>query len=170
MYSKWITAIQPSHLLLPPSPYAFNPSQHQGLFQWVSSLHQVAKYWGFSFSISSSNEYSGLISLRSDWLDLLAVQGTLKSLLQHHNSKASILQYSTFFMVQLSHPYITSGKTTALTIWTFFNKVMSYVLIHCPAFLPKGKHVLSLWPQSLSAVILEPKKTKSVTCFLIGEP
>ena len=103
-------AIQPSHPLSSPSPPAFNLSQHQGLFQGVSSSHQVAKYWSFSFSISPSNEYSGLISFRMDWLDLLAVQGTLRSLLQHHSSKASILQHSAFFTVQLSHPYMTTGK------------------------------------------------------------
>ena len=108
-------AIQSSHPLFPPSPPAFNLSQHQGLFQWVSSLHQVTKYWSFSFSISPSNEYSGLISFRIDWLDLLAVQETLKSLFQHHSSKASVLQRSAFFMVQLSHPYVTTGKTIALT-------------------------------------------------------
>ena len=112
----WVNdAIQPSHLLSSPSPPAFNLSQHQGLFQRVSSSHQVAKYWSFSFSISPSNECSALISFRVDWFDLLAAQGTLKSLLQHHSSKASILQHSAFFMVQLSHPYTTPGKTTALT-------------------------------------------------------
>ena len=96
-------AIQPSHPLSSPSPPAPNLSQHQGLFQWVNSSHEVAKYWSFSFSISPSNEYSGLISFRIEWFDLLEVQGTLKSLLQHHDSKASILQHSAFFMVQLSH-------------------------------------------------------------------
>jgi len=107
-------AIQPSHPLSSPSPPAFNLSQHQGLFQWVSSLHQVAKDWSFSFSITPSNEYLGLISfrisLRIDWLDLLAVQGSLKSLLQHHSPKASILRCSAFFIVQLSHPYMTLEK------------------------------------------------------------
>ena len=112
-------AIQPSPPLLSPSPPAFSLSQHQGLFQWVNSSHQVPKYWSFSFSISPSNEYSGLISFRMDWFDLLAVQGTFKSLLQHRSSKASILQHSAFFMVQLSHPYMTAGKTIALTRWTF---------------------------------------------------
>ena len=97
----------------------------QGLFKWVSSLHQVAKYWSFSFSISPSNEHSGLISFRMDRLDLLAVQGTLKSLLQHHSSKASILWHSGFLIVQLSHPYMTTGKTIALTRWNFVDKVMS---------------------------------------------
>ena len=107
-------AIQPSHPLSSPSPSAFNLSQHQGLFQWVCSLHQVAK--GLQSFVSPSNEYSGLISFRTDWLDLLAVQGTLKSLLQHHSSKASILWRSTFFITQLSHPYMTTEKTMALTI------------------------------------------------------
>ena len=112
-------AIQPSHSQLSPSPPAFNLSQHQGLFQWVSSSHQVAKYWSFSYNISPSNEYSGLVSFRMDWLDLLAVQGTLKSFLQHHSSKASILRHSAFFKVQLSHPYMTTGKAIALTRHTF---------------------------------------------------
>ena len=122
----WVgDATQPSHPLSSPSPPAFNPSQHQGLFKWVSSSHQVAKLWSFSFNISPANEYSGLISFRMDWLDLLAVQGTLKSLLQHPSSKASILRRSAFFTVQLSHPYVTAGKTIALTRWTFVGKVMS---------------------------------------------
>ena len=125
------------------------------------------KYWSFSFSISPSNEYSGLISFRINWLDLLAVQGTLKSLLQHHSSKASILWYSTFFMVQLSHPYMTTGKTIALTMWTFVGKVMSLLFNMLSrlviAFLPRGKHLLISWLQSPSAVILEPKKIKFVT-------
>ena len=113
-------AIQPSH---PPAP---NPSQHQGLFQWVNSLHEVAReYWSFSFSISPFNEHPGLISFRMDWLDLLAVQGTLMSLLQHHSSKASIFRHSAFFTVQLSHLYMTTGKTIALTRRTFVDKVMS---------------------------------------------
>ena len=104
----WVSdAIQPSHPLSSPSPPAFSLSQHQGLIKWVSSLHQVAKVLSFSFSIGPSNEYSGLISFSMDWLDLFAVQGTLKSLLQHHSSKASILQRSAFFIVQLSHSYIT---------------------------------------------------------------
>ena len=119
-------AIQPPpHPLLSPSPPAFSLSQHQGLFKWVSSSHQVAKVWSFSFSISPSNEYSGLISFRMDWLDLLTVQRALKSLLQQHSSKASILRRSAFFTVQLSHPYMTTGKTIALTRWNFVGKVMS---------------------------------------------
>ena len=105
--------IQPSHPLSSPSPPAPNPSQHQGLFQWVNSSHEMAKVLEFRFSISPSNEHPGLISFRMDWLDLLAVQGTLKSLFQHHSSKASILRCSAFFTVQLSHPYITTGKTIA---------------------------------------------------------
>ena len=122
----WVSdAIQPSHPLSSPPPPAFSLSQHHGPFQWVSSSHQVAKYWSFSFNISPSNEYSGLISFRMDWLDLLAVQGNLKSLLQHHSSKASILQCSAFFIVQLSHPYMTTGKNIALTRQTFVGKVMS---------------------------------------------
>ena len=123
-------------------------------------------YWSFSFSTSPANEYSGLISFRMDWLDLLAVQGTLKSLLQHHSSKASILRRSTFFTVQISHPYMTTGKTIALTRQTFVGKVMSLLLNMLPrlviTFLPRSKHLLISWLQSLSTVILEPKKIKSV--------
>ena len=117
--------LQPSHPLSSPSLPAFSLSQHQALFKWVSSLHQVPKYWSFSFSISPSSEHPGLISFRMDWLDLLAVQGTLKSLFQHHNSKASILRCSAFFIIQLSHPYMTTGKTITLTRRTFVGKVMS---------------------------------------------
>ena len=120
------------------------------------------KYWSFSFSISSSKGYSGLISFRMDWLDLLAVQGTLKSLLQHHSSKALILQRSAFFTVQLSYPYMTTGKTIVLTRWTFVGKVMSLLFNMLSrlviAFLPRHKCLLILWLQSPSAVILEPKK------------
>ena len=149
-------AIQPSHPLLSPFPPVFNLSQHQGLFQWVSSLHQVSKYWSFGFSISPSNEYSGLISFRMDWFDLLAVQGTLKSLFQHHSSKASILPRSAFFMVQHSHLYMTTGKTIALTIWTFVGKVMSLLFNMLSrlviAFLPRNKRLLISWLQPPSAV------------------
>ena len=126
----YLESVMPSnHLILsPPSP-AFNLSQNQGLFQRVCSSHLWwPKYCSFSFSISLSDEYSGLISFRMDRLDLLAVQGTLKSLLQHHSSKASILRCSAFFIVQLSHPYMTTGKITALTVWTFVGKVMSLLL------------------------------------------
>ena len=115
-------AIQPSHPLLSPSPPALNLSQHQGLFQWVSSSHQVPKYWSFSFSINPSNECSGLISFRMDWLDFLAAQGTLKSL-QHHSWKASILWHSAFFIVQLSHhirSYLILNPVTSWIIWFFF--------------------------------------------------
>ena len=112
----WVgDAIQLSHPLSSPSPPAPNPSQHQGLFQWVNSSHEVPNYRSFSFSNSPSSKYPGLISFRMDWLDLLAVQGTLKTLLQQHSSKASILWYSAFFIVQLSHAYMTTGKTIALT-------------------------------------------------------
>ena len=122
----WVgDAIQPSHPLSSPFPSTFNLSQHQSLFKWVSSSHQVAKVLEFSFSISPSNEHSGLISFKSDWFDLLDVQGTLKSLLQHHNLKASILWRSAFLIVPLSHPYMTTGKTIALTTWTFADQVMS---------------------------------------------
>ena len=117
-------AIQPSHPLSPPSPPTFNLSQHQGLFQWISSSHQVAKVLEFQLQHQSFNQYSRLISFRMDWLDLLAVQGTLKSLLQCHSSKASILWCSAFFMVQLSYPYMTTGKNIALIRGTFVGKVM----------------------------------------------
>ena len=122
------------------------------------------KYWSFSYNISPSNEHSGLISFRMDWLDLLAVQGTLKSFVQHHSSKISILWCSTFFIVQLSHPYMTTGKTIALTRWTFVGKVMSLLLNTLSrlviTFLPRSKRLLIPWLQSPS-VILEPKKLKS---------
>ena len=125
------------------------------------------KYWSFSFSISPSNEYSGLISFTMDWLDLLAVQGTLKSLLQYHSSKALILQRSAFFIVQLSHPYMTPGKTIALTRQTFVGQVMSLLFkmlsMLVITFLPRSKCLLISWMQSPSAVILEPPKIKSVT-------
>ena len=123
---QWVSdAIQPSHPLSSPSPPAFNLSQHQGLFQWVSSLHHVAKVLEFQLQHQSFQwTPPRLISFRMDWFDLLAVQGTLKSLLQHHSSKASTLWRSAFFIVQLSHPYMTTGKTIALTRWTFVGKVM----------------------------------------------
>ena len=120
------------------------------------------KYWSFTFNISPSNEHSRLISFRMDWLDLLAVQGTLKSLLQHHSSKASIIRRSAFFIVQLSHPYMTTGKTIALTRWTFAGKVMSQLFNMLSrlviTFLPRSKCLLISWLQSPSAVILEPPK------------
>ena len=142
-------AIQPSHPLSSPSPSTFNLSQHQGLSN-ESVLHiRWPKYWSFSFSISPSNEYSGLISFRIDWLDLLAVQGTLKSLLQHYSSKASILQCSAFFVVHLSPPYMTTGKTIALTIQTYIGKGMSLLFNMLSrlvmAFLPRSKCLLISW-------------------------
>ena len=134
------------------------------------------KYWSFGFSISPSNEYSGLLSFRMSWLDLLAVQGTLKSLLQHHSSKASIFWHSAFFIVQLSHPYTTTGKTIALTRWTFVSKVMSLLFNTLSrfliAFLPRSKCLLISLLQSPSAVILEPRKIKPhcFHCFRIYLP
>ena len=126
----------------------------------------------FHFNISPSNEHQGLISFRMDWLDLFAVQGTLKSLLQHHSSKASVLQGSAFFTVQLSHPYMTTGKTIALTRWTFVGKVMSLLLNMLSrlviTFLPRSKRLLISWLQSPSAVILEPKKIKSATVSTVS--
>ena len=147
-------AIQPSHPLSSPSLPTFNLSKHQGLFQWPVLHIRWPKYWSFSFSISPSNEYSGLISFRMDWLDLLSVHGTLKSLLQHHSSKASILRCSAFFTVQLSHPYMTTGKTIALARWTFVGKVISLLYIMLVnklfnmlviAFLPRSKGLLISW-------------------------
>ena len=158
-----IESVIPSkHLILcRPSPPTFNLSQHQGLFQWVSSSHPVAKVLEFIFSISASNEYSVLISFRVDWLDPPAFQGILKSLLQH-NSKASILRHLAFFIVQNSHPYMTTGNTIALTRHTFVGKVISLFLNMQSrlfiAFLPRRKHFLISWLQSPSATILEPKK------------
>ena len=144
-------------LLLPPIPPSIRVFSNESVLciRWP-------KYWSFSFSISPSNVYSGLISFRMDWLDLLAVQGTLKSLLQHHSSKASIVQCSAFFIVQLSHPYMITGKIIALTRWTFVGKVMSLLLNMLSrlviTFLQRSKCLLISWLQSLSAVILEPKK------------
>ena len=130
------------------------------------------EYWSFSFSISPSNEHPGLVSLRMDWLDLLAVQGTLKSLFQHHTSKASILRCSAFFTVQHSHPYITTGKPIALTRWTLVGKVMSLLLNMLSrlviTFLPRSKRLLISWLQSPSAVILEPRKIKSDTVSTVS--
>ena len=150
-------------LLLPPSIF---PSIR--VFSNESVLHiRWPKYWSFSFNISPSNEYSELISFRMDWLDLPAVQGTLKSLLQHHSSKASIFWRSAFFIVQLSHPYMTTVKTISSIRWTFVGKVVSlffnmlYMLII--TFLPRSKHLFISWLQSPSAVVLEPPKIKSLT-------
>ena len=130
------------------------------------------KYWSFSFNISPSNEHPGLISFRMDWLDLLAVQGTLKSLLQHHSSKASVLQCSAFFLLQLSHPYMTTGKNIALPKQTFVDKVMSQLFNMLSrlviTFLPRSKRLLISWLQSPSAVILEPPKIKSATVSTVS--
>ena len=138
----------------------------------MSLLIRWPKYWSFSFSISSSNEYPGLISFRIDWLALLAVQGTLKRLLQHHSSKGSILWCSIFYMVQISHPYMTTGKTIALTRLIFVSKVMSLLFNMLSrfviAFLPRSKHLLISWLQSPSTVILDSKKIKSVTVSIFS--
>ena len=154
-------------LLLPPIPPSIR------VFSNESTLRmRWPKYWSFTFSISPSNEHPGVISFRMDWLDLLAVQGTLKSLLQHHSSKASIFQCSAFFEVQLSHPYMTTRKTIALTRWTFVGKVISLLFNMLSklvvTFLPRSKLLLISWLQSPSAVILEPKKTKSDTVSTVS--
>jgi len=155
-----IESVMPSNHLILCCPLLLLPSIFPSIrvFSNESVLHsRWPKYWNFSFSLSPSNEYSGLISFRIDWFDLLAVQGTLKSLLQHHSSKASILWHSAFFIVQLSHPYMTAGKTIALTRWTFVGKVMSLLFNILSrlviAFLPRSKHLLISWLQSPSAVI-----------------
>ena len=162
-HAHWFgEAIQSSHLLLCPSHPAFNLSQCQGLFQGVSFSYQMAQVLEYQLQYQSSNEYSRLISFRIDWLDLLAVQGTLKSLLQHHSSKVSLLWHSAFFTVQLSHPYMTTGKTIALTRWTFVGKVMSLPFnMLCRlviVFLPRRKHLLISRMQSPSAVFWSPSK------------
>ena len=157
-------AIQPSHPLSSPSSPTFNLSQHQGFSSESVVCIRWPKYWNFSFSISPSNEYLGLISFRMDWLDLLAAQGTLKSLLQHHSSRASVFWHSAFFIVQLSYPYMTTGKTIVLTRQTFVGKVMSLLFNMLSrlviTFLPRSKHLLISWLKSTSAVILEPKEIK----------
>ena len=167
--SNHLTLCHP--LLLPPSIF---PSIRVFSNESVLCI-RWPKYWSFSFSISPSNEHPGLISFRMDWLDLLAVQGTLKSLLQHHSSKASFLQCSTFFIVQLSHPYMTTGETIALTRQTFVGKVMSLFFNMLSrlviTFLPRSKCLLSSWLQLPSAVILEPTpKIKSVTVSIVSLP
>ena len=155
-------AIQPSHplcplLLLPPIPPSIRVFSNESTFR-----RRWPKYWSFSFSISPSNEHPGLISFRMDWLDFLAVQGTLKSLLQHHSSKASIFRYSAFFTVQLSHPYMTTGKTITLTRWTFVGKVISLLFNTLSrlviTFLPGSKRLLISWLQSPSAGRKAPNK------------
>ena len=161
MPSNHLILLHPLLLLppIPPSIRAF-PNESAPRMRWP-------KYWSFSFNISPSNEHPGLISFRMDWLDLFAVQGTLKSLLQHHSSKASILQCSAFFIVQLSHPYMTTGKTIVLTRWNFVGKVMSLLFNMLSrliiTFLPRSKHLLISLLQLPSAVILEPRKIKSAT-------
>ena len=170
----FITSVVPSnHLILccPLLPPSIFPSIR--VFSSESVLRiRWPKYWSFSFSISPSNEYSGLISFRMDWLDPLTVQGTLKSLLQHHSSKASILHCSAFFIVQLSYPYMTTGKTIALTRRTFVGKIVSLLFNILSrfviAFLPRTKCLLISWLQSPSAVILDPKKIKSVTVSIVS--
>ena len=162
MPSSYLILCRPLLLLLPIPPSIRVLSNESALhMRWPN-------YWSFSFSISPSNEHPGLISFRMDWLDLLAVQGTLKSLLQHHSSKASIFQCSAFFTVQLSHPYMTTGKTVALTRWTFVGKVMSLPFNMMSrliiAFLPRNKHLLISRLQSPSSVILEPRK-QSLSLF-----
>ena len=168
-----IESVIPSKHLILCRPLLLLPSIFPSIrvFSKESALRiRWPKYWSFSFNISPSNEYSGLISFRMDWLDLLAVQGSLKSLLQHHSSKTSMLRLSAFFIVQLSHPYMTTGKTIALTRQTFVVKVVSLPFNMLSrlviAFLPRRKHLLISWLQSLSTMILEPKKVKSVTAFL----
>ena len=160
---------KPSHPLLSPSPPAFNLSQQRVFLNDLALCISWPKYWSFSFNIKPSNEYSGLISFRMDWLDLLAVQGTLKSLLQYHSSKASVLWHSPFFIVQLSHPYKTIGKTIVLTRWAFVGKVMSLLFNMLSrlviTFLPRSKRLLISWLQSPSGVILEPPKNKVSHCF-----
>jgi len=161
-----------SHPLSSPSLPDINLSQHQGFSNESVLRIRWPKYWGFSFSISPSNEHSGLISFRIHWLDLLAVRGTLKSLLQHHSSEVSMLWHSAFFIVQLSHPCMTTGKTIALNRWRFVGKVMSLLFIMLSrlviTFLPRSKHLLISWLKSPSAVILEPRKIKSVTVSIVS--
>ena len=169
-----IKLLMPSNHLILCHPFLLPPSIFRNIriFSNESALHiRWPKYWSFSFNISPSNEHSGLISFGIDWLDLLAVQGTLKSLLQHHSSKPSILRCSAFFTVQLSHPYMTTGKTIALTRWTFVGKVkpllfnmLSRLII---TFLPRSKRLLISWLQSPSAVILEPPKIKSLIVSIV---
>ena len=160
-----IESVMPSSHLILCRPFLLLPSIFPSIrvFSSESALNiRWPKYWSYSFKISPTNEHPGLISFRMNWLDLLAVQGTLKSLLQHHSSKTSILQHSAFFIVQRSHPYMTTGKTRALTRWTFVGKVMSLLLNMLSrlviTFLPRSKRLLISWLQSSSAVILEPPK------------
>ena len=169
----WVSdAIQLSHPLLSPSPPALNLSQHQCLSNESALCIMWPKYWSFNFNISPSKEHPGLISFRMDWLELLTVQGTLKSLFQHHSPKASILLHSAFFTVQLLHPYMATGKTIALTKWTFVGKVMSLLFNMLSrlviTFLPRNKRLLISWLLSPPAVILEPPKIKSFTLSTVS--
>ena len=191
--TPWTTACQASLSITnsrsPPKPMSVTPSNHLILCRPLLLLPSIfpsvrvflnesalrirwPKYWSFSFNISPSNEHPGLISFRMDCLDLLAVQGTLKSLLQHHSSKASIPRHSAFFIVQLSHPYMTTGKTIALTRWTVIGKVTSLLFNILSrliiTFLPRSKRLLISWLQSPSAVILEPRKIKSATISTVS--
>ena len=166
----WVgDATQPSHSMLSLSPHAFKLSQHHDLFEWVSSSHQVAKVLELQLSVSPSNEYSGLISFRIDWLDLLAVQGILKSLLQHRSLKGTILWCSAFFMVHLSHPYMTTGKILALTRQTFVGKVMSLLFNMLSKFviacLPRSKHLLISVTVSFANSKLREKRGRCHTVF-----
>ena len=170
-----IESVMTSNNLIPCRPLLFLPSIFPSIrvFSNESVLAiRWPRYWSFSFSISPSNECSGLISFRMDWLDLLAVQGTLKNLLQHHSSKASSLRHSACFIVRLPHPYMTTGETIALTRWTFVGKVMSLLFNMLSrlviTFLPRSKSLLISWLQSLSAVILEPPKMKSDTVSTVS--
>ena len=170
-----IKLVMPSDHLILCWPFLLLPSIFPSIrvFSSESGLRiKCPEYWRFSFSISPSNEYLGLISFRMDWMGLLAVQGTLKSLLQHHSSIAPILWRSAFFMIQLSHPYMTIGQTIALTRWTFVGKVMSLLFNMLSrlvmVFLQGSKHLLISWLQSLCTVILEPKKIKSLIIFNVS--
>ena len=171
-----IESVMPSSHLILCHPLLLLPSIFPSIrvFSSESALRiKWPKYWSFSFSISPLNQHPGLISFRMDWLDLPAVQGMLKSLLQHHSSKASILWHSAFFIVQLSHPYMTTGKDIALTRWTFVGKVMSLLFNMLSSlviiFLSRSKHLLISWLQSPSAVILEPPKIKSATISTVSQ-
>ena len=170
-----IESVMPSNHLILCRSLLLLPSIFPSIrvFSKESVIHiRWPKYWSFSFSISPSNEHPGLIFFRMDWLDLLAVQGTLKSLLQHHSSKTSIFQCSAFFIVQPSHPHMTTGKIIAISRWTFVGKVMSLLFNMLSrlaiAFLPMSKHLLISWLQSPSAVILEPRKIKSVIVSIVS--
>ena len=170
-----IESVMPSNHLILCCPLLLLPSIFPSIriFSNESALRiRWSEYWSFNFNTSPSNEHPGLISFRVDWLDLPAAQGTLKSLLQHHSSKASILHHSAFFIVQLSHRYMTTGKTIALTSQTFVDKVMSLPFNMLSrlviTFLPRSKHLLISWLQSPSAVILETKKIKSVTVSIVS--